>query len=68
MRENILLGACVLTNRIDHILDYQKKNVWQCKFNFHKTNDADIIEKLQSVPNRLGYIKALIRADIEKNR
>lgn len=27
-------------------------------------SDADIIEKLESVPNKNGYIKTLIRADI----
>ena len=30
--------------------------------------EADIIEKLESVPNRAGYIKALIRADIAKKQ
>ena len=28
--------------------------------------EHDIIQKLDSVPNKAGYIKALIRADIEK--
>lgn len=28
--------------------------------------EQDIIAKLDSVPNKAGYIKALIRADIEK--
>ncbi len=32
----------------------------------HNT-DSDILEKLQAVPSRQGYIKALIRADMEKN-
>lgn len=30
--------------------------------------DADIIAHLDSLPNKQGYIKALIRADIAKNR
>ena len=30
------------------------------------STDADIIEKLNTVPNRQGYIKALIRADLSK--
>lgn len=29
-------------------------------------NDSDIAEKLASVPNKNGYIKELIRADISK--
>lgn len=31
----------------------------------HLEKDADIIEKLDSVDNRQGYIKALIRNDID---
>lgn len=30
----------------------------------NKKTDADIISKLQSVDNKAGYIKALIRKDI----
>ena len=30
--------------------------------------EADIIEKLDSVPNKAGYIKELIRRDIENNK
>lgn len=29
--------------------------------------ESDIINKLDSVPNKAGYIKSLIRADIAKN-
>ena len=32
------------------------------------TTEQDIIDKLESVPNKSGYIKALIRADIAKNK
>ena len=32
-----------------------------------KTTESDIIEKLESVPNTSGYIKSLIRKDIEKS-
>ena len=37
-------------------------------FAFFSSTEADIIEKLETVPNRAGYIKALIRADIAKNQ
>jgi hypothetical protein len=33
-------------------------------FRLNNKTDADIIEKLESVPSRLGYIKELIRKDI----
>lgn len=29
--------------------------------------EHDIIQKLDSVPNKAGYIKALIRADLDKS-
>lgn len=31
-----------------------------------KSTDADIISKLDSIPNKSGYIKSLIRADLTK--
>lgn len=45
---------------------YQAEKCKQYLFRFTKTTDADIIEKLDSVPNRLGYIKELIRKDLQK--
>ena len=33
-----------------------------------KTTESDIIDKLESVPNKSGYIKSLIRKDIEENK
>ena len=32
-----------------------------------KTTEADILEKLEKQDNKSGYIKSLIRQDIEKN-
>ena len=45
---------------------YDAKATMQLKMKLNKTTDADIIEKLESIGNKQGYIKALIRADIEK--
>lgn len=42
----------------DHSRRYQIK--------LNRTTDADIIEKLDSVPSMQGYIKTLIRADIKE--
>lgn len=39
---------------------YKKRYSLDCFTNTEK----DIIEKLESVPNKAGYIKQLIRADI----
>lgn len=48
------------------MLKYQKAHIQQVKFNFHKDNDADILAFLDALPNKLGYIKALIRADMAR--
>lgn len=32
------------------------------------STEQDIIDKLESVPNKAGYIKQLIRDDIAKNK
>lgn len=36
----------------------------QIKFSFSIENDSDVLAMLESVPNKQGYVKALIRADI----
>ena len=45
-------------------VEWDKKNTVQIKMKLNKTNDADILEKLESVPNKQGYIKELIRRDL----
>lgn len=39
----------------------------QYQVRYAKSTNADVIAKLDSVPNRADYIRQLIRADIEKN-
>lgn len=46
---------------------YDKANTRQIKFKFNIKTDADILEKMDSLENKQGYIKKLIRDDIEKN-
>lgn len=46
-------------------LKYDIDHTRQIKFKFNLDTDADILDKLDSVENKQGYIKALIRADIE---
>lgn len=45
---------------------YNKEKTQLLTIRLVKTTEKDIIEKLDSVPNKSGYIKSLIRADIEK--
>ena len=47
-------------------LEYQKENVKQVKFTLNKNTDQDIIKKLDTVQNKNGYLKDLIRKDIKK--
>ena len=44
---------------------YDKENVKGLYIKLNKNTDADLIEHLASVDNVNGYIKRLIRADIE---
>lgn len=43
---------------------WNKENTRQVKFRFNLRTDRDILDKLDSVDNVQGYVKALIRADI----
>ncbi len=47
--------------------NYRKKSVKQAAVRFYPA-EADIWEWLQSQDNRAGYIKRLIREDMERNR
>ena len=49
------------------IKKYDAANTTQLKIKLNKKTDRDIIEKLASVENKQGYLKELIRADMEKN-
>ena len=44
---------------------YDKANTVQIKLKLNKKTDADIIEALESVSNKQGLIKELIRADLK---
>ena len=54
-------------NQAEYISVYQKENIKQIKINLNKEHDADIIRRLNEVNNKQGYIKTLIRKDIQKN-
>ena len=47
---------------------FAKKFKKQYSLPCFKSTEMDIIEKLESVPNKAGYIKSLIRKDIEENK
>lgn len=45
---------------------WQRENVVRITVKLNKHTDADILDKLETVESKQGYIKALIRADINK--
>lgn len=47
---------------------YLEKNTKAFCFRFMSESDADVIAKINSVPNKADYIRKLIRADLEKNK
>lgn len=49
------------------VTKYDAANTVQFKMKLNRGTDADIIERLESVENKQGYIKNLIRMDIEKD-
>ena len=50
------------------IKKYDENNTVRYYFKFNKRTDADIIEKLEVVENRAGYIKELIRRDLGQSK
>lgn len=46
---------------------YNKDNTIVVNIRLVKSTEADIIEQLERQPNKSGYIKALIRADIQRS-
>ena len=47
---------------------YAAKYKKQFKIDCFTSTEQDIINKLESVPNKAGYIKSLIRKDIENEK
>lgn len=45
---------------------YDAENTRQVHLKLNRRIDRDVLEKLDSVANKQGYIKELIRADLRK--
>ena len=50
---------------IKAVAKYDKANIKGLYIKLHKEKDADIIQKLDTVKSKQGYIKQLIREDIK---
>lgn len=53
-------------DQLAYIAEYDKANTQRVSIKLNRIYDADILEHLDAQPNKQGYIKALIRADIER--
>lgn len=47
---------------------YEKTHIRQILLKFHKTHEAEIIEKLDSVPSKNNYVRQLILQDLEREK
>lgn len=45
---------------------YDAENTRQVHLKLNRRTDEDVLQKLDSVPSKQGYIKYLIRADLAK--
>lgn len=45
--------------------EYDASNTVQIRLKLNKKTDADILDRLDEVPNKQGYIKGLIRDDLK---
>ena len=47
---------------------YNREKTVVKSFRFVTATEQDILDKLDSIPNKSGYIKSLIRADIQREK
>lgn len=48
-------------------IKYKKENTVNTQFRLYKNTDGDLVDLFSKLGNRQGYIKALIRADMESD-
>ena len=54
-------------DQVKYITDYSREHYKKVQLTFSKEKDKDIIEKLETVPNKSNYVKELIREDLKKH-
>lgn len=47
---------------------WNQANTWIFNIRLMRTTEADLIEWLNTQENKAGYVKSLIRADMEKHK
>ena len=53
--------------QIDASNKFNKENTLCVLLRLNFNTDRDVIQKLESVPSKMGYIKELIRKDMKEN-
>ena len=57
-----------LTNKQKaYIVEYNKNNTRRIAFTLNYNTEKEMIDYLENIPNKNGYIKSLIAADMAKN-
>lgn len=54
--------------KYDPQTNYDKRSTVAMMMKLNRKTDADILQRLEDVGNKQGYVKALIRADIKKEK
>jgi hypothetical protein len=55
-------------NKAKYNAEYVKNNVIQIMVKVNRNTEADLVEFLDTIENKQGYIKSLIRADMEAHK
>ena len=63
---NVAKNTVAYANKKMYIQKFNKENYVNVSIFVNKTKEKDILDKLQSQPQKSVYIKQLIRKDIEK--
>lgn len=51
-------------NKSQYDQEYTKKNLYKLHISFNRIHEKDLIDFLESIPNKTGFIKRLIRSAI----
>ena len=54
--------------RLRATIKYEKKNVSQVCLKYVTKNNQEILNKLNSVPSKAGYVRQLILQDLEREK
>ena len=53
---------------MEHNYEWKKKNIRRYALTLNRTNEKDVIEHLETKPNKRKYLIEIIREDIKKEK